>query len=84
MIRIAISAEAYEAIAETLPLGSLGYEAKRTDQGEYLIWLEKRALSRLDALRQPGEGHSEVILRMAEIEASRPGRRREPRPRPPR
>ena len=47
----------------TLPLGSVGYEAKRTDQGEILIWLERRALDRLDALRQPGEGYSEIILR---------------------
>jgi hypothetical protein len=44
-----------------------------------LIWLERRALDRLDALRQPGEGYSEVILRMAEIEASHPGRKRGPR-----
>jgi hypothetical protein len=29
MIRIAITAEAYEAIAATLPLGSVGYEAHR-------------------------------------------------------
>jgi hypothetical protein len=59
-----------------LPLGSVGYEAKRTDEGEVLIRLERGALDRLDALRQPGEGYSEVILRMAQIEASRPGPRR--------
>ena len=28
MIRIAISVEAFEAIARTLPLGSVGYEAE--------------------------------------------------------
>jgi hypothetical protein len=44
MIRIAITAEAYEAIAATLPLGSVGYEAKRTDQGDYFVWLERGAL----------------------------------------
>jgi hypothetical protein len=76
MIRIAITATAYEAIKATLPLGSVGYEAKRTDQGEVLIWLERRALDRLDALRQPGEGYSEIILRMAAMESSWPGRRR--------
>jgi hypothetical protein len=65
MIRIAITEAAYEAIARTLPLGSVGYEAKRTEQGEVLIWLERRALDRLDALRQHGEGYSDVILRMA-------------------
>ena len=78
MIRIAITAAAYEAIAATLPLGSVGYEAKRSDQGEYLIWLHKRALSRLDARREPHEGFSEVVLRLAEIKASRPGRWRGP------
>jgi hypothetical protein len=76
MIRIAITPAAYEAISATLPLGSVGYEAKRSDQGDYFVWLERLALSRLDALRQPGEGYSEVILRVAQIEASRPGRRR--------
>jgi hypothetical protein len=76
VIRISISPAAFEAIAATLPLGSAGYEAKRSDQGEYLIWLQKGALSRLDALRRPGEGYSEVIMRMAKMEASWPGRRR--------
>jgi hypothetical protein len=76
LIRIAITAAAYDAIAATLPLGSVGYEAKRTDHGGVLIWLERRALDRLDALRHPGEGYSEAILRMAQVEASRPERRR--------
>jgi hypothetical protein len=53
MIRIAIT-EA--AIAPTLPFGSVGYEAKATADSGYFIWLEKGALSRLDALRQPGQG----------------------------
>jgi hypothetical protein len=60
MIRIAITAAAYDAITATLPLSSIGYEAKRSDQGDYFIWLERRALDRLDALSQPGEGYSEV------------------------
>jgi hypothetical protein len=79
MIRIAITAAAFDAVAETLPFGSTPYEAKPTADGGYFIWLEKGSLARLDALRRPGEGYSEVILRMAEIEASRPGRRRGPR-----
>ena len=32
MIRIAITAEAFDAIAATLPLGSIGYEAERDAQ----------------------------------------------------
>ena len=33
MIRIAISVEAFEAIARTLPLGSVGYEAEANERG---------------------------------------------------
>lgn len=33
MIRIAISAEAFEAIAKTLPLGSVGYENAINEKG---------------------------------------------------
>jgi hypothetical protein len=38
----------YDAVAAAL---SLRYEAKRTDHGEYLVWL-KRALDRLERARQ--------------------------------
>ena len=34
MIRIAITAEAFEAIAGTLPLGSVGYEVEANERGE--------------------------------------------------
>jgi hypothetical protein len=37
MIRIAISVEAFEAIAKTLPVGSVGYEAEANERGERLI-----------------------------------------------
>ena len=37
MIRIAITEAAFETIAATLPLGSVGYEA---EANERLIWLE--------------------------------------------
>jgi hypothetical protein len=58
------------------PFGSVGYDAKRTADGQIFIWLERRALDRLDALRHPGQVYSEIILRMAQIAASRPGRKR--------
>jgi hypothetical protein len=35
MVRIAITQAAFDAIAKTLPLGSVGYE-----KGERLIWLK--------------------------------------------
>jgi hypothetical protein len=65
VIRIAITAEGYEAMAATLPLGSVGYEAQRTEKGEVHIWLEPRWLEKLRALRGPGESYSDVILRLA-------------------
>jgi hypothetical protein len=79
MIRIAITAAAFDAIAKSLPFGSVMYEAKTTSDGERFIWLERLALSKLHALRQPGEGYSEVILRMAQIEAAKARRKRGPR-----
>jgi hypothetical protein len=76
MVHIVITQATYDAIAATLPLGSVGYEAQRTETGKVFIWLERRAMDRLDALRQSGEGYSEIIIRMAKIEASLPGPRR--------
>jgi hypothetical protein len=37
---IAITQDAFEAIAATLPLGSVGYENAVNERGERLIWLE--------------------------------------------
>ena len=76
MIRISITQAAYGAIAATRPVGTVGYEAQVNEKGERLIWLEERWLDKLKAMRGPGDSYSGVILRTAEIEASRPGRRR--------
>jgi hypothetical protein len=40
MVRIAISVEAFEAIARTLPLGNVSFENKTDEEGQRLIWLE--------------------------------------------
>ena len=53
MIRIASTVAAFDAIPATLPLGSVGYEAERTEKGEVHIWLERRWLDRLAAMRGP-------------------------------
>jgi hypothetical protein len=66
MVRIAISQAAFEAIAKTLPLGSVGYENATNEKGERLIWLEPSMVDRLRARRGPGESWSDVILRLAE------------------
>jgi hypothetical protein len=55
------------------------YETKTTGDGGIFIWLERRAVDQLYVLRQRGEELSDVILRLATIEASRPGRRRRKR-----
>jgi hypothetical protein len=65
MIRVSITAPAFEAIAATLPLGSVGYENATNERGERLVWLEPRMVDRLGALRGPGESYSDVILRLA-------------------
>ncbi len=66
MVHIAISQAAFEAIAKTLPLGSVGYENATNEKGERLIWLEPSMVDRLRAMRGPGESWSDVILRLAE------------------
>jgi hypothetical protein len=48
MIRIAITPAAFEAVAKTLPLGSVGYENKVNEKGERLIWLEAASGASVD------------------------------------
>jgi hypothetical protein len=66
MVRIAISEAAFEAIAKTLALGSVGYENPTNEKGERLVWLDPSVVDRLRSLRGPGESWSDVILRLAE------------------
>jgi hypothetical protein len=68
MIRIAITEAAYEAIAATLPLGSVGYEAERSETGKVFIWLDRWAMDRLTAERRRGEDLSDTIIRVATVE----------------
>ncbi len=70
MIRVSISVAAFEALAPTLPLETVGYESELTPNGERLIWLEKRWINKLDAIRMPGESYSDVILWLVQIEAA--------------
>jgi hypothetical protein len=53
MIRIDISQEAFEAVAKTLPVCSVMFEPKVTDEG----MLDDRMADRLEAMRQPGEDY---------------------------
>ena len=49
MVQIAISQAAFDAIAATLLLGSVGYENKTNERGERLIWLPPEVVDRLRA-----------------------------------
>jgi hypothetical protein len=54
MIRITISEVAFEAIAKTLALGSVGFENAVNERGERLIWLDEAWVDRLGSMRGPG------------------------------
>ena len=56
MVRIAISQAAFEAIARTLP-GSVGFENAIDENGDRLIWLERRWVDRLTSYRRAGESY---------------------------
>ena len=57
MVRIAISVE---AIARTLPLGSVGYEREANERGERYVGLADALADRLGAMRGPGESYSDA------------------------
>ena len=61
MIKIAISVEAFEAIARTLPLGSVGYETEPNERGLRYVWLDHAVVSRLRAMRGSGETGGPVV-----------------------
>jgi hypothetical protein len=65
VIRIAISQAAFDAIAATLPLGSISFESEVDDNGDRLIWLPRSVVDRLKAICGSGESYSDVILRVA-------------------
>jgi hypothetical protein len=65
MIRIAISQTAFDAIARTMPFGSVNFEAGVDDKGERYIWLPRAVVDRLRSLRGPGDSFSDVILALA-------------------
>jgi hypothetical protein len=66
MIRIAISQAAFDAIARTLPFGSMSFENATNERGERLVWLAPTVIDRLRAMRSAGESFSAVILRIAQ------------------
>ena len=73
VIRIAITQAAFDAIAETLALGTVGVEPEPNEKGEREIWLDEGALNRLRLMGGPGESYSDVILRLAALYPSSRG-----------
>jgi hypothetical protein len=67
VIRIAISVEAFEAIARTMPFG---FEVEANDPTTRHVWLKEVWVNRLTAMRGPGESTSDVIVRLAGIEGA--------------
>jgi hypothetical protein len=67
ILRIAITAEAFEAICATLPLGSVAYKAETNAKGEHLIWIQRVWADKLGTMRGPGESYSDVIIRLAAV-----------------
>jgi hypothetical protein len=65
MIRISITAAAFDAIAATLPLGSTGYGNETNERGERYVWLDYAVVTRSRAMRGHGECFRDVILRLA-------------------
>ena len=65
MIRIAITQAAFEAIAQTMPFGSINFEAGVDADGKRYIWLPRAVVDRVRSLRGSGESFSDVILRLA-------------------
>jgi hypothetical protein len=64
MIKIAITAAAFDAICATLTVGNVAVEAGANERGERTVWLEEVWVKRLGAMRGPSVSYSDVILRL--------------------
>ena len=71
MIRIGIADAAFEAIAQTLPLGSVAVEPEANERGERHVWLALTGSTASRPCAGRGELFSDVILRLVESEARR-------------
>jgi hypothetical protein len=66
MVKITISAQAFAAIASTLPLGTVVVEPERAPDGSVGLWLDHATLAKLNRARGPGESYSDEIIALAE------------------
>jgi hypothetical protein len=61
--RIAVTAEAFAAIRESLP--TEGSRPPEKVGGLYLVSVPNDTMDKLAALRRPGESYSDVLVRLA-------------------
>jgi hypothetical protein len=64
MIRIALMQEAFDAIAATLPLGSVGLRGRDQRQGRAADLAGARLGRQLGGMRGPGEDVNDTIIRL--------------------
>ena len=65
---IAITHDAYAAIATALPQGVEARPVEPAAAGKVFVWRDGSLADCLVALRRRGEDHSDVILRLAAVE----------------
>jgi hypothetical protein len=64
MIALSITPGAYKALKVMLPATD---SATPGADGLVRVWLDRGFVGRLKALRKPGEGYSETIIRVAKV-----------------
>jgi hypothetical protein len=57
--------------ARRTPSAAIAYETQCTSKGGYLIWIDRRVMDHLTAVRHRGEDLSDTIIRLAAGEAQR-------------
>ncbi len=68
MIRLAITRAAFNALAASLPFGSMNFENEVSENDEIHVWPARSVVDRFKAMRGPGESYSDVILKLVELE----------------
>jgi hypothetical protein len=71
VVRIAITQAAFDAVASTLPRGSVGYENEANARRAPCL-VGGTVADRFRAMRGPGESDSDVIFRLVEAGAGAP------------
>ena len=71
MVRITITPAAYAVIKASLAKGANEPPPQRDSAGRFVIYVEETYVDQLKAQRQSCENYSDVILRVAEPEATR-------------